>query len=69
MARIVLARSENSMIGWRWTGNEPAGLNDLEVAIQFGAYWDGDELVHDDVDALQWQVEHYNSDDFMQDND
>lgn len=69
MARIVLARRENSMIGWRWTGNEPVGLNDLELAQQFGAYWDGDELVHDDLDALQWQVEHYGSDSFMSDND
>lgn len=69
MARIVLARRENSMIGWRWTGDEPAGLNDLEIAQQLGAVWEGDELVHYDREGLEWQVEQYEHGEFMADND
>lgn len=69
MARIVLARRENSMIGWRWTGDEPPGLNDLDVALQMGARWEGDELVHYDMEALHWQLEQYHGGDYMTDND
>ena len=69
MSRIVLARSENSMVGWRWTGDEPDELNDLDLALQFGAVWEGDELVHYDMEALQWQVDAYNAGEYMTDND
>lgn len=69
MARTVLARRENSMIGWRWTGDEPAELNDLDLAQQLGAAWEGDELVHYDLDALRWQLEQYHGGDYMTDND
>lgn len=67
--RIVLGKRERSMVGFRWSGNEPEALNDLELAEQFGATWEGDELVHYDMDSLRWQVEHYDEDEYMTDND
>jgi hypothetical protein len=69
MERTVLARKENTMIGWRWTGNEPDELNDLELAKQFGAVWEGDELVHYDMEGLCWQLAEYEHGDYMYDND
>lgn len=69
MERVVLGRKEKSMIGFRWSGNEPEDLNDLGLAEQFGAVWEGEELVHYDMDSLRWQVEHYSEDDYMYDND
>lgn len=69
MERVVLGRKEKSMIGFRWSGNEPEDLNDLGLAEQFGAVWEGEELVHYDTDSLRWQVEHYSEDDYMYDND
>lgn len=69
MERVVLGRRERTMVGFRWSGNEPDALNDLEMAEQFGAIWEGDELVHYDMNALRWQVDHYREDDFTYDND
>lgn len=67
--RVVLGRRERSMVGFHWSGNEPEALNDIELAEQFGAIWEGEELVHYDMEALRWQVEHYREDEFMVDND
>lgn len=44
------------------------GLNDLALALDSGATWEGDELVTYDMDSLIWQMEHM-SDDYMIDND
>lgn len=68
MERVVLARKENTMVGYRWTGQEPDGLNDDALALEFGAIWEGDELVTYDMESLKWQVEHM-EDDYMWDND
>ncbi|HUR23574.1 MAG TPA: hypothetical protein VMZ73_06855 [Acidimicrobiales bacterium] len=57
------------MIGFRWSGDEPENLNDLELALEFGAIWEGDELVTYDMDSLKWQMEHTTGDDYMIDND
>ncbi|MGH9281871.1 MAG: hypothetical protein ACRD0S_02925 [Acidimicrobiales bacterium] len=68
MKRVVLARKENSMVGYRWTGDEPDGLNDDVLAVELGAIWEGDELVTYDMESLVWQMEHMD-DDYMIDND
>lgn len=68
MERVVLARRENSMIGYRWTGAEPEALNDVKLAEELGAIWEGGELVTYDMASLVWQMEHM-SDDYMYDND
>ncbi len=69
MERVVLGKKERSMVGFRWSGKEPGALNDIEMAEKFGAIWEDDELVHYDMNSLNWQVEHYEEDDFMVDND
>lgn len=66
--RVVLGRRENTMVGFRWSGDEPEGLNDLGLALEIGALWEGDELVTYDMESLEWQMEHLN-DDYMIDND
>ena len=48
----MLARRVKSMVGFRWTGNEPKDPNDLSLALDFGATWEGDELVTYDMDSL-----------------
>lgn len=57
------------MIGFRWSGDEPESLNDLELALEFGAIWEGDELVTYDMDSLRWQMAHTTDDEYMIDND
>lgn len=69
MARTVLARREKSMIGWRWTGDEPEELSDIELAEHFGAVWEGDELVHYDMESLEFQIAQYQEGGFLIDND
>lgn len=69
MERVVLGKKERSMVGFRWSGKEPDALNDIEMAEKFGAIWEDDELVHYDMNSLNWQVEHYEEDDYMADND
>jgi hypothetical protein len=65
---VVLGRRTKSLVAFRWSGNEPKDLNDLALALDFGATWEGDELVTYDMASLVWQMEHM-SDDFMIDND
>lgn len=69
MERVVLGRRERSMIKFRWSGDEPDELNDVELAERLGAVWEGDELVHHDMDSLRWQLERLDQDDYMADND
>jgi len=66
--RVVLGRRENTMVGFRWSGDEPEGLNDLDLALEIGAVWEGGELVTYDIESLEWQMEHL-GDDYMIDND
>lgn len=56
------------MIGFRWSGAEPKDLNDVDLAEELGATWEGDELVTYTMESLVWQMEHM-SDDYMIDND
>lgn len=67
--RVVLARKENSMRKYRWTGAEPSGLNDIEVAETLGASWEGNELVTYDAPSFTQLFEYHQSDDYLIDND
>lgn len=66
--RVVLARRVDGFVPYQWTGNEPEGLYDAEVAVALGAQWDGDELVTYELDALEAQFAHW-EDDWQNDND
>lgn len=68
MERVVLGRKEKTMVGFRWTGNEPDDLNDVELAEELGAVWEGGELVIYNMPSLLWGLEHLN-DEYMIDND
>ena len=68
MERVVLGRQEGSVAGFHWSGAEPERLNDVALALECGAIWEGDELVTYDMEALEYQMEHL-SDDYMFDND
>lgn len=56
------------MVGFRWSGAEPKDLNDVKLAEEFGAIWEGDELVTYDMESVVGQMEHM-SDDYMYDDD
>ncbi len=67
--RVVLARrTGGGFVPYQWTGEEPAGLDDDEVAQAYGARWDDDELVTYDMTALRVGVAN-EEDDFLNDND
>jgi hypothetical protein len=67
--RVVLARKEpRTMVGFQWTGQEPAGLNEPEFAEALGAVWEGDLLVTYNLDAFKHAFDHY-SDEFLTDPD
>jgi hypothetical protein len=67
--RVVLGRKENSMVRFRWTGDEPSGMFEVEVAEGLGARWEGDELVTYDIVGMRELYEYHLSDDYMSDND
>ncbi|MGH2692788.1 MAG: hypothetical protein ACRDHM_09830 [Actinomycetota bacterium] len=57
--RVVIARkAPDSFVGFQWTGEEPAALNDTEIAEDLGAVWEGDELVVHNMTAFTHAVEH-----------
>ncbi len=47
--RVVLCRKGKSMVKFLWTGAEPSGMFEVEVAEELGARWEGDELVTYDL--------------------
>jgi hypothetical protein len=67
--RVVLARKENSMTKYRWTGAEPSGMYEVDLAEELGARWEGDELVTYDVDSFHALYEYHQNDEYMIDND
>jgi hypothetical protein len=69
MERVVLGHREDSMVRFRWSGNEPEALNDVELAVEMGATWEGLELVTYDLPSLVWQMDHLEDDDYMIDDD
>ncbi len=68
MERVVLGRKENSTIGFRWSGAEPEGLDDVGMEVEFGAVREGDELVSYDMDALKFQIDRLDEQ-YLEDND
>lgn len=66
--RIVLAHRVDGFVPYRWTGDEPEGMFDAEVAVAVGARWEGDELVTYDLPTLTHQFEHW-EDDWQTDDD
>lgn len=66
--RVVLARRADGFVPYRWTGAEPDGLFDDEVAVAIGAKWEDDELVTYDLDTLTYQFKHW-EDDWQTDDD
>ncbi|HEX3539055.1 MAG TPA: hypothetical protein VHT75_01315, partial [Acidimicrobiales bacterium] len=67
--RVVLARKENSLTGYRWTGAEPDGMYEVEMAEDLGGRWEGNELVTYDMESFREAYEMQQSDDFLIDND
>lgn len=55
--RVVLGRkAPGTFAGFQWTGREPEGLYEVEVAEELGAAWEGDELVTYDLETLRYAV-------------
>lgn len=67
--RMVLARKDKGMVGLRWTGAEPDGMYDVELAEELGAKWEGNELVTYDLPGLVALWEYHQGDDYLIDND
>lgn len=67
--RVVLARKKNTMARYEWTGAEPEGMYDLELAEDLGARWENDELVTYDLPGLVALYEYHKNDEYLIDND
>jgi hypothetical protein len=68
--RVVLGRKGgSSMVKIRWTEKAPSSINDVSDAEEMGAIWEGDELVTYDLEGFMEQVEFFESNDYMIDND
>jgi hypothetical protein len=67
--RVVLGKRVNSMVKFRWSGNEPEGLDEMEHAEELGTRWQGDELVSYDYSSLVELLTYYKDDDYLADND
>jgi hypothetical protein len=58
--RVVLARRDPLVpVGFQWTGREPDGLYEVDLARALGAIWEGDELVTYDLAAFTHTFRHY----------
>ncbi len=67
--RVVLARKDaRTMVGFQWTGLEPAGLNESDFAVALGAVWEGEQLVTYNLRAFTHAFEHY-TDEYLTDPD
>lgn len=66
--RVILARRTSGFVPYQWTGHEPEGLDDEEVALANGARWEDEELVTYDLAGLELAVAS-DADDYLNDND
>ena len=67
--RVVLGRKDpSSFVGFQWTGEEPEGLSDIEVAQSIGAVWEGDELVTHNLEFFRHNWRH-REDGWLEDSD
>ncbi len=53
----------------RWTGAEPDGMYELDVAEGLGAVWEADELVTYDLPGLVALYEYHKNNEYLIDND
>ncbi len=69
--RVVLGTRDksSSMSNFKWSGNEPANLHELEWAEELGAEWEGDELVIYDYPGFEGLLEMYERGEYIPDND
>ena len=56
------------MVGFQWTGAEPAGLDDVDFSEALGAVWEGEELVTYDLAAFKHAFDRY-GDEYLTDPD
>lgn len=57
--RVVIGRkAPDTFVGFQWTGEEPEGLNDVDMALDLGAVWEGDELVVHNLRAFNHAFMH-----------
>ena len=67
--RVVLGRKDDSTwVGFQWTDAVPENVEEPGVAEEYGAVWEGEELVTYDLDALRRQAEH-SDDGYLEDVD
>lgn len=67
--RTVLGRrTPDAMVRFQWTGAEPEGMDDPELAQQCGAMWEGAELVTYNLQHLRHNYRHW-ADEFLEDSD
>jgi hypothetical protein len=57
------------MVKFKWSGNEPSNLSELEWAEELGAKWEGDELVIYDYPGFVGLLEFYEKNEYLPDND
>jgi hypothetical protein len=67
--RVVLARRTDTVARHQWTGAEPDGMFELDVAEGLGARWEGAELVTYDLPGLVALYEYHKHDEYLIDND
>lgn len=68
--RVLLGRRDRgSMVPFRWSGNEPPSLNQVEWAEELGAQSEGDELVTYDHPGFCALFEYYEKGEYTSDND
>ena len=67
--RIVLGRKDDwSKVGFQWTGAEPEGMYDIDLATALGAVWEDDELVVYNYPDFEHAYNHL-KDGWMEDSD
>jgi hypothetical protein len=66
---VIARKGADSMVKIRWTGVGPAGLDDVDDALELGAKWEGEELVVYDLDGFKELYEYYEDNDYLIDND
>jgi hypothetical protein len=66
--RVVLARRISGFMPFQWTGAEPEGLDDIDVALALGACWEGDELVTYDLPTFRYGFTAFDEE-YLSDND
>lgn len=67
--RVVLVRRTDNIARHRWTGAEPEGMYEIDVAEELGARWEGDELVTYDLPGLVALYEYHKNNEYLIDND